>query len=461
MTASVLLVTADETLRESVGRAVGGVPGCRLLVLGKLGEDGLLPRSDELALVFFHLASPDHEADFIRLLQEVAASSKPIAVVAIGDGRRPEQAANLLRRGAADYLTRPLNIRRLAFLTDVLTIRLRNVRAWSEIAPDLGTARRVGKDKSFLYCSKRMTSIVEQASTIANLDTTVLLTGETGTGKNRFARLIHELSPRSTQPFKVVSCGCLATTLVESEMFGHVKGAFTGADHDRLGKFTAAGGGTLMLDEIDSLPLTTQAKLLRVVDERVFEPVGSDRSLPLRARLIVATNRSLEDQVAGGQFRSDLYYRLNVVPIELPPLRERRELIAPLVESCLAEFAASHGRAKARISTEALAALEAHAWPGNIRELRNVIERISILRGTQEIQLDHLPESLRRSVRVDKPADGQGMPATKWLQAKVLSEVNAIVESLARNCNNRARTARELGISRVTLYKKLHKYNLQ
>ncbi len=223
-----------------------------------------------------------------------------------------------------------------------------------------------------------------------------------------------------------------------------------------------------MLDEIDSLPLSTQAKLLRVVDERVFEPVGGDRSLPLRARLIVATNRSLEDEVASGRFRSDLYYRLNVVPIELPPLRERRELIAPLVESCLAEFAALHGSARARISAEALAALEVYAWPGNIRELRNLIERLSILHGAQKIQLDQLPELFRRSVQADNPATGQvmpatgqGVPATKWLQARVLSEVNAIVESLARNRNNRARTARELGISRVTLYKKLHKYNLQ
>jgi DNA-binding NtrC family response regulator len=461
MAASILLITAEDSLRQSVDRAIGGVSGCRLIVLDELGEGGHLPGLDELALVFFHLREPHHEADFIRLLHEVASSGKPIAVVAIGDAHRPEQAANLLRRGAADYLTRPLNIARLAFMADVLTIRSRNVHAWRNVTPDSDTIQRVGKDNSFLYRSKRMTDIVEQARTIANLDTTILLTGETGTGKNHFARLIHELSHRSSQPFKEVSCGALATTLVESEMFGHVKGAFTSADNDRLGKFTAAGKVTLMLDEIDSLPLSTQAKLLSVVDQRVFEPVGSDRSLPLRARIIVATNRCLEDEVASGRFRSDLYYRVNVVPIELPPLRKRREVITPLVESCLAEFAASHGTAKARISAKALAVLEAYAWPGNIRELRNVIERLSIIRAAQEIQRKHLPDLIRIPALADSATVGQGVPTTKWLQTRVLSEVNAIVESLARNRNNRASTARELGISRVTLYKKLHKYNLQ
>jgi len=461
MTASILLITADDSLRQSVDKATGGISDCRLITVDELEQGGVLPGWDDLALVFFHFDCPRREAECIRLLQEVASRGKPVAVVAIGDARDPETAANLLRRGAADYLTRPLNITRLAFLADVLTIRFRNVSAWNKTAPAEEAVRRIGKDNSFLYRSKKMIDIVEQAKTIAGLDTTVLLTGETGTGKNRFARLIHELSPRQPEPFKEVSCGALATTLIESEMFGHAKGSFTGADSDRIGKFTAAGKGTLMLDEIDSLSPETQAKLLCVVDQRTFEPVGSNSSRRLKARIIAATNRRLEDEVAAGRFRSDLYYRLNVVPIELPPLRERRELIGPLVESCLTEFAASHGAAKARISAKALSVLEEHSWPGNIRELRNVVQRLSILHFGQEIRRRHLLELIKTPTSAVGKTNGQNMPATKWLQARVISEINAIVESLARNRNNRARTARELGISRVTLYKKLHKYNLQ
>ena len=238
---------------------------------------------------------------------------------------------------------------------------------------------------------------MEQVRRVATQDTTILLGGETGTGKTRLARHIHELSPRRDLPFLVINCGALSASLIESEMFGHVKGAFTGADRDRTGKFAEVERGTLLLDEIDSLPLALQAKLLRAVEERIFEPVGSNKSLPVQARLIAASNRPLDQEAAAGRFRLDLYYRLNVVSFTLPPLRDRREMIAHLASNFIAEFAARSGREIDGISAEALRALQAHDWAGNIRELRNVIERAVVLCPGREIQVDDLPEQFHRN----------------------------------------------------------------
>src|SRR4051794_32538795 len=248
---------------------------------------------------------------------------------------------------------------------------------------------------AFLYDgSAGMALLVEQVRRVAPQQTTVLLGGETGTGKTRLARLLHELSPRREQPFLVVNCGALSATLIESELFGHVRGAFTGADRDRVGKFADAGRGTLLLDDVDALPPAVQAKLLRVVEERLFEPVGSNRAQPAQARLIVASNRRLEEEVAADRFRQDLYYRLNVVSFHLPPLRERLELLPALADKFVAEFAARNGRAVRGVSPEALRALAGHDWPGNIRELRNVIERAVALCPGDVIGTEELPPPL-------------------------------------------------------------------
>jgi transcriptional regulator with GAF, ATPase, and Fis domain len=239
-----------------------------------------------------------------------------------------------------------------------------------------------------------MKDLLEQVRQVAMLDTIVLITGETGTGKKRLARLIHEHSPRRDEPFLVVECGNAVPSLLESELFGHVKGAFAGADSDRTGKFAAAGRGTLLLDKIDLLPLALQAKLLLAIEERVFEPIGSNRSQSMHARLMVVSRRALQQEVETSRFRADLYYRLSVIGLYLPPVREHPNVIAHLVVRLVAESAARNGRSVQAISAEALHVLEAYSWPGNLRELQNVMERAVALCPGREIRLDDLPEAI-------------------------------------------------------------------
>jgi DNA-binding NtrC family response regulator len=312
-----------------------------------------------------------------------------------------------------------------------------------------------------------MRHLASMVRRVAAMSSTVLLSGETGTGKTRMARLIHDLSPRRGQPFLVVNCGALSASLIESEMFGHIKGAFTGADRDRVGKFADAGGGTLFLDEIDSLPPSLQAKLLRAVEDKVFEAVGSNKTMEVRARLIVASNRDLAQEVACDRFRGDLYYRLNVVGFTLPPLRERPEVIAGLANRFLEQFAAQCNRRLRGFSAGAMFCLESHSWPGNVRELRNVIERAVVLGGGEQIGTEDLPAAIRgdRAVvvesRINSLPNPLPAPAGQSLVAiREGAEQERILQALAKHGNNRVRTARDLGVSRMTLYKRLHKYGL-
>jgi PAS domain S-box-containing protein len=302
--------------------------------------------------------------------------------------------------------------------------------------------------------SPLMRKMFEVLPAIAASPSTVLIQGETGTGKELVARTIHSLSPRHKGPFIAVNCGALPDTLLESELFGYKAGAFTGANRDKPGRFAMAKGGTLLLDEIGEVTPALQVRLLRVIQERVYEPLGATRSEAADVRIIVATNRDLAEQIRRGAFREDLYYRINVVRVELPPLRRRKEDIPLLAEQFIAHFNRMQQKGVRGITTEALSLLMAHDWPGNIRELENVIERSFILAGEGYIGTGQLPEEFTRATSVERPA-GSGM---KNIHSMI--DAHTIRSALERNGNNRLAAARELGIHKSTLFRKMKKLGI-
>ena len=298
-----------------------------------------------------------------------------------------------------------------------------------------------------------MQKVFEVIPAVAASPSTVLILGETGTGKELVARTIHALSPRSNAPFVAVNCGALPDTLLESELFGYKTGAFTGATRDKPGRFALARGGTLFLDEIAEVSPALQVRLLRFLQERTFEPLGGTRSETADVRIIAATNHDLADKVKRGSFREDLYYRVNVVRIELPPLRRRKEDIPLLAEEFIAHFNRVQNRSVQGLTTEALSLLMAHDWPGNIRELENVIERAFILCTEGLIGISHLPEDLT--------AKGFGLKKQPGIRsARELMEAQTIRRALERNANNRLAAARELGIHKSTLFRKIKKLGM-
>lgn len=464
---SVLLVSDSAELGCAVSAAVGSVKSCSFSAVPLAAACDVLGDYQALGVVIYQVSSREQLAPLSSMIDRLRQAGPPVAVVAIFDHEDPELELELLRDGVADVLHRPLDVNRVAYLVDSFTLRARlspeptrdRKSPARTVAASVESMAASCQDMLWGDCGT-LDKLRQQVFRVAQLSTTVLLTGETGTGKTRLARLIHVNSPRSKHAFHTVNCGALAPALLESEMFGHVRGAFTGADADRMGKFAAVGSGTLLLDEIDALPLEAQSKLLRSVDEKVFEPVGSNRTEPVEARLVFATNRQLEDEVAAGRFRRDLYYRLNVVEFKLPPLRERPELLARLVGQFVREFAAQLERGPIHVSPDAWRALQDHDWPGNVRELRNAIECGVAMCEHNRITAGDLPQQVARPwprVADDSlPIDG----SSKLQSTRFSAEIGAINQALSMHSNNRLRAARELGISRVTLYKKLRKYGM-
>jgi transcriptional regulator with PAS, ATPase and Fis domain len=303
-----------------------------------------------------------------------------------------------------------------------------------------------------------LASLAEPLALAASHDVTALLTGETGTGKTYLARLVHECSPRRQNRLLVIPCGALVANLVESELFGHAKGAFTGADRPKMGKFEAAGEGTVLLDEIETLGLEQQANLLRVIETGEYEPVGSNRTQICTARIIAASNCNLEEAVEQGKFRQDLYYRLNVMSFYLPPLRDRVQDLGPLARGMAARYAQKFGKELFAISPEAMSALEAYPWPGNIRQLENVVQQAVLMSSGPELLWPHLPKPIQEYVESGRSLSLSSKETL--VQNREDVERSAIQRALANCGYTRARAASALGISRVTLYKKMKKYGL-
>ncbi len=365
-----------------------------------------------------------------------------------------ETAIEAIRAGAFDLLTKPLideeleiAIRRALNQREVLE---ENKQLKAQLDLRFGIENIVGHDH-------RMRRVFDMVDSVADTKATVLITGESGTGKSLIARAIHRHSARRDKPFVEVACGALPETLLESELFGHVAGSFTGAIGDKIGKFKLADGGTIFLDEISTASPAMQVKLLRVLQELEFEPVGGTKTFKTDCRVILATNEDLSKAVAEGRFRQDLYYRVNVINIELPPLRERLSDIPLLARHFLEEVCQESGRKVTGFSDDALIALQRYRWTGNVRELQNVVERAVLLGKSDIVQVEDLPAQLAAEAPVSVHAD----PGRNLKQAMTAPEKQIILEVLERNNWNRQATSEELGINRTTLYKKMKRLGLE
>jgi DNA-binding NtrC family response regulator len=389
--------------------------------------------------------------DGMGLLRALHERGIATAVVVLTGYGTIESAVEAMKLGAADYLikdARPEEVLRTIERTlRVQALERENARLRSEIGRFEGIGELVGT-------SEAMQAVYRLVDAVSQTKSTVLISGESGTGKELVARTIHRRSPVAQAPFVAINCAGLSETLLDSQLFGHRRGAFTGAVSDHDGVFRAAAGGTLLLDEVAEIPLSLQAKFLRAIQEREVTPLGSTRPIPVDVRLIAATNRDMDAEVRAGRFRADLFYRLNVVHIEVPPLRARREDLPALVRHFLRAACADNGLRVRTITPEAIARLAAHDFPGNVRELRNLIERLVILSPGEVIGEAEVAEALPRPGAVAAEAP---QPAGRLRNTMADLERQVILAALERNAWRMAATARELGLERSHLYKKMRK----
>ena len=407
-----------------------------------------LARAEEFSpdLVLTDLKMPG--MDGVELLRKLRQHAPELPVVLMTAFGAVETAVSAMREGAADYLTKPLNTDELVLVIDRALERVRLRRETHDLRSQLTERYRFD---NIVGNSPEMQEVFKAVAQVAPSRATVLLTGESGTGKELVAAAVHHHSPRKDGPFVRLHCAALAETLLESELFGHERGAYTGADRRREGRFEQANAGTLFLDEIGDITPSTQVKLLRVLQERQFERVGGNQTQTVDVRLIAATNRDLKQLVAEGKFREDLYYRLNVINVALPPLRRRKSDVAALAAHFLERFARENSKRVERFSDGALAQIVAYNWPGNVRELENVVERAVVLTEGHTIEQHHLPAELGA-------ADGES--STPTIPGSTMADIerHAILTTLECQGGSTSRAAEVLGISVRKIQYKLHEY---
>jgi DNA-binding NtrC family response regulator len=391
--------------------------------------------------------------DGMKLIARAKSLSKPPVCILMTAYGSEELAVDAMKRGADDYIAKGrLQIEelemRIARALKQQNLEVENVSLRKQLDAKFGLENIIGE-------SPVMKEIFEVVQQVAPTRATVMVTGESGTGKELIAKALHQLSPRAKQPFVTVHCAALAPTLLESELFGHEKGAFTGAHERRIGRFEQAQGGTLFLDEIGEIDATIQVKLLRFLGERTFERVGSNKTLSADVRLVAATNKNLEELAKAGKFREDLFFRLRVVEIELPPLRERAGDVPLLAQSFLQEFAKENGKPVNDFTADALRLLMNYPWPGNVRELRTAIEHAVVLCRGEKISARDLPPSVRGGRTTENQLSQRNDLTVKE------AEKQLIMRALKETDGNRTRAAQKIGMSRRTFHRKLHAYHLE
>ena len=444
---TLLIIDDEKNIREGLG-ANFEMEGYNVK-LAENGQQGLeFISKGDIDLVITDLRMPGISGE--EVLRKVTTETPGIPVIVLTGHGSIDSAVDAMRNGAYDFLTKPLNLDQLTMIVkralQARELSLQHKQLKKEVEKDMAFDKMIGK-------SAEMQKVFEMIKKVASSKASVLITGESGVGKEVVADAIHKLSPRKNHQCIKVHCAALSETLLESELFGHEKGAFTGADNLVKGRFELAHESSIFLDEIGEINPSVQIKILRVLQEKAFERVGGQDAINVDVRIIAATNRVLEEEVKKGTFREDLYYRLNVIHIHVPPLRERKDDIPLLVASFLEEFAVENGKNIKGIDSQAKSAIYNYNWPGNIRELRNCIESAVVMCSGEEIKLEDLPPT------VSKSAGDQSIniPANATLDE---AEKIIILQTLAANKNNKSKTADLLGIGRKTLHRKLEEYGI-
>jgi two-component system nitrogen regulation response regulator NtrX len=435
-------------------------PGIRESLAGILQDEGYLVEAVESAEECLEFLAHNHcevilldiwlpGMDGIQALEKIQAMENPPVVIMISGHGTIESAVRSTKLGAFDFIEKPLSIDKTLLTVKHAVLQMSLAVQNRQLREELqGKYRIIGDGVS-------MKALRQQLELTAPTNGRVLIFGESGTGKELVAHALHLLSPRAEQPFVEVNCAAIPEELIESELFGHVKGSFTGAVEDKIGKFEQAHGGTLFLDEVGDMSLRTQSKVLRVIEEQRFTPVGSGNNLTVDVRVVAATNKNIEEEIQKGNFREDLFYRLNVIPFFVPPLRDHREDIPALANFFLADFARAYGRRPKHFSESAMEVIMGYRWPGNVRELRNLVERLVIMVAGEKIEKRNLPPSLYH----DQPRPNSTRTPTTGFsslqEARSAYERDYILRKLEENQGNVTRTAEVLGLERSHLYRKM------
>jgi DNA-binding NtrC family response regulator len=447
---NLLIVDDEKNIREGLGKALE-MEGYNVY-LAENGRQGLdMIQNNEMDLVIADLKMPELSGE--ELLKRVSSSYPTLPVIILTGHGTIESAVDAMRNGAYDFLTKPVNLDRLSILVNRALSNRSLILEHRALQEELEKNRNRQQYASIIGKSTKMKAVVDVVEQVAETKASVLITGESGVGKELIADAIHHLSGRREKPFIKVHCAALSEGLLESELFGHEKGAFTGAIGRKRGRFELANGGTIFLDEIGEINPNVQIKILRVLQEKRFERVGGEETLEVDVRVIAATNKDLNAEIESGNFREDLYYRLNVVNIHVPPLRERKEDIPLLAAAFLKEFAEENGRNIEGIDPKALNILYNYSWPGNIRELRNCIESAVVLCKGHVITPNDLPPSVQSEQDKNYIKISLGTSLAE-------AEKEIIRGTLHFKDGNKSKTADVLGIGRKTLHRKINEYNL-